>query len=210
MALQTRFEGYFMRIDLKNGDERKRGVSKGVPNTPNKPSERRQDLNGLDIFLDFALDGLRQLNISQEGAFWFGLELSILKLFQTLLGYLGALSTGKELQMLEIIIIPLEWSERDIESNWYIRLQDCTLGKHLENSHILSIKILSFLRDPVQIQLALHLISDLDFLLPTHRQSLAVAKVNSLMVDADQLVLLAFKEQLFLKNIGMLSNLHVC
>lgn len=41
--------------------------------------------------------------------------------------------------MLIIVVISFEWSERHVKLYRYVRLQHCTLGKNLEDSHVLSI-----------------------------------------------------------------------
>jgi hypothetical protein len=57
--------------------------------------------------------------------------------------------------MLEVIVVPLERSKSDSELDRDIRFQYCTFGEDLEYSHVLSIQILSFLRNPAEIEFAL-------------------------------------------------------
>lgn len=109
--------------------------------------------------------------------------------------------------MLEIIVIAFERSERDIKSDRDIGFQDCALGEHLEDSHVLSIQILSFLSDPTERQLTLHFVGNLYLSLSAHGQHFIVAKIDNIVVDVDQLVVVSFEEQFFLEDVGMLPDL---
>lgn len=54
--------------------------------------------------------------------------------------------------MLEVIVVAFQRPEGNAKLYRDIGLEDCTLGKHLKDCHILSIKILSLLGYPAQRQ----------------------------------------------------------
>ena len=180
-----------------------------MPDTADGSTDGRHNLDRLNILLHLALDGLGQFDISKQSAFRFRLEFSVLELLQGLLRDLAILPEGKELQMLEIVVIPLERPEGYAEFDGNVGLQDRRLGKYLKDSHILPVQVLPFLSDPTERQPALHLVGYLNLPLARHRQHLIIPKVNDLTIDVDELVLLGLQEQLLLQHVGVLSDLHV-
>ena len=111
--------------------------------------------------------------------------------------------------MLEIVVVTLKRPKANTESDRDIRLQNSTLRKDLENSHILSIKILSFLSNPTQSEPALHLVSDFNLFLSAHSQYITVAEIKHVMRKTHELVLLTLEEKLFLEYVRIFSDLQV-
>ena len=180
-----------------------------MPNTSYSSWYWRKHLNRLDILLDFALNGLSEFDISEQCALRFGLEFPVLKFLKSFFGYFSALLWGKELQVLEVVVISFEGPERNIEFDWDIRFQNCTLREYLKNSHILTVEVLPFLSDPRQSQFALHFVGDFDLPLSTHRQNIIVPEIHHVRTDVDQLILLALEKEFLLQDVGVLPDLHV-
>lgn len=86
-------------------------MPEGVPSTADDTSNWRQYFSGLNVLLDFRLDSLIQLDIAEQGAFRLGFKFSVLKLLQCLFANLAILPYCVKLQMLEVVIVSLEWSE---------------------------------------------------------------------------------------------------
>jgi hypothetical protein len=111
--------------------------------------------------------------------------------------------------MLEIVVIAFERSEGNVESYRHIGFEHCTLGEDLEDSHVLSIKILSFLGDPAQSEPALHFVGNFDLPLSAHGEHLAIPKIKSVVADGHKLIAFSLEKELFLQHIRMLSNLEI-
>lgn len=111
--------------------------------------------------------------------------------------------------MLEVIVVSLEWSKGNVESDWNVGFEDCALWKDLEYGHVLSIEIFLFLRDPAESESALHFIGDFYLFLTAHCEYIAVAEVKGIVADTDELIFLSFQEEFFLKDVRMLSDLEV-
>ena len=96
--------------------------------------------------------------------------------------------------MLEVVVVALERPEGDGEPHRHVGLEHCALGEDLEDSHVLTIEVFLLLGYPVEVELALQAIGDLDLLLAAEGHHVAEAEVQVVVRDADQLVLLVFQK----------------
>lgn len=194
MVFETRFEGDLLREHLHDGQEGQRGLAEGVTSAPHNSTERRKHLCGLNIVLDLGLYGLIELDVSEESALRFGLELPVLELLQGLLGDLAVLPDCVKLQMLEVVVITLQRPEGHCKPHRHVGFQYCALRVHLEDSHVLPIEVFLLLSYPGEAELALQPIGDLYLLLAAEGEDVAEAEVQVVVADADQLVLLVLQK----------------
>lgn len=92
--------------------------------------------------------------------------------------------------MLIVVIAGFQRTEVDLKFDWDIGLENCGLRVDLEDCHVLTIQVLSLLSYPEEAELALKLVGDLYFSLPTQRHYFAKPEFNVFLVESEKLILL--------------------